>query len=330
MGLNMYYNRTLSDDFARYLEIGGKLRWLFDYVKHHKELDFLIGKNKTNECISVYRGLTRIISILPQNSDSVLIDATDTYKNIEQNLYGQKYLNINFQKEIENLITKIEREPKFNRYYINKKEGFYQTELSRRYGICGKADTDFVIIDKEAVIGYSDKAEKNKFFGTLQQKYKELQQNISILNPQRYGKNLRKKAIGNELDFFALDKDGNILLIEYKHGTNTSGIYLSPLQIGLYNDIFTSFPKNKLETAIFGMLEQKQKIGLINPNWKKPSNIKNIIPVLIISDFNYKSSAKEKFNDILNIVRNTPQHGSRFLNNLQTFNFTEDKGLSDW
>ena len=125
MGLNMYYNRTLSDDFARYLEIGGKLRWLFDYVKHHKELDFLIGKNKTNECISVYRGLTRIISILSQNSDSVLIDATDTYKNIEQNLYGQKYLNINFQKEIENLITKIEREPKFNRYYINKKEGFY-------------------------------------------------------------------------------------------------------------------------------------------------------------------------------------------------------------
>ena len=138
----------------------------------------------------------------------------------------------------------------------------------------------------------------------------------------------RRKAIGNELDFFALDKEGNILLIEYKHGTNTSGIYLSPLQIGMYNDIFTYFPKNELETAVFEMLEQKQNIGLINPNWKKPNYIKDLIPVLIISEFNYKSSAKTKFDEILQFTRK--QFGSSFLNNLQTFNFTMKNGLNNW
>lgn len=324
----MYYNRTISQKFSSLLETCGELRWLFDFVKNHKELDFLIGKNNSKEWISVYRGLTRILTILPINNTSVLIDADNKYKVISPNLYGQKSLSENYQNEIEYLITQIEQNSQFDRYYKNRKEGFYQNELSKIFGICGKPDTDFVIIDKEAVIGYSNQAEKDNLLGNIQQKYKQLQRDISNLNPERYGKDLGKKAIGNELDFLALDKDGNILLIEYKHGTNTSGIYLSPLQIGLYNDIFTNFPKNELECAVFEMLAQKQKIGLINPNWNKPDSIKDIIPVLIISEFNYKSSAKTKFDEILQFTRK--RLGASFLNNLQTCNFTMKNGLSSW
>jgi hypothetical protein len=324
----MYYNRTISKELASLLETGGELRWLFDFVKNHNELDFLIGKNISKEWVSIYRGLTRIISILPDSKTTVLIKAADKYKSISPNLYGKKSVNEKFQNDIEHLITQIEQNSQFDRYYKNKKEGYYQNELSKKFGMCGNPDTDFVIIDKEAVIGYSDQAEKDNLLGNIQQKYKQLQKEISLLNPERYGKDLGKKAIGNELDFLALDKEGNILLIEYKHGTNTSGIYLSPLQIGMYNDIFTSFPKNELEHAVLEMLEQKQKIGLINPNWKKPNSIKDIIPVLIISEFNYKSSAKTKFDEILQFARK--QLGASFLNNLQTFNFTMKNGLSNW
>lgn len=324
----MYYNRTISKGLASLLKTGGELRWLFDFVKNHKELDFLIGRNNSMEWISVYRGLTRIISIRLINDNTVYIDAATTYKNLSPNLYGQKNLSENYQNEIEYLINQIEQNSIFDRYYKNKKEGFYQNELSKIFGICGKPDTDFVIIDKEAVIGYSDQAEKDNLFGNLQQKYKQLQREISDLNPKLYGKDLGKKAIGNELDFLALDKDGNILLIEYKHGTNTSGIYLSPLQIGMYNDIFTSFPKNELESSVFEMLEQKKNIGLINRDWKKPNCIKDIIPVLIISEFNYKSSAKTKFNEILQFTREKTE--SNFLNNLKTLNYTSENGLSNW
>jgi hypothetical protein len=324
----MYYNRAISTGLSMLLENGGELRWLFDYVKNHKELDFLIGKNSSKEWVSIYRGLTRIISVLPVNNTSVFVDADDKYKNILPNLYGQKSVNENFQNDIENLITQIDQNRQFDRYYKNKKEGYYQNELSKIFGICGSPNTAFVIIDKETVIGYSNQAEKDNLLGNIQQKYKQLQREISILNSERYGKDLEKKAIGNELDFLALDKDGNILLIEYKHGTNTSGIYLSPLQIGMYNDIFTSFRKNDLEYAVFEMLEQKQKIGLINANWKKPNSIKDIIPVLIISEFNYKSSAKTKFDEIIQFTRK--QLGSSFLDNIQTYNFTMKNGLSNW
>jgi hypothetical protein len=324
----MYYNRTISKGLAKLLENGGELRWLFNFVKNHKELDFLIGKNNAKEWVSIYRGLTRIISVLPINSSAIFINADNKYKNITPNLYGQKSINDNFQNDIEILITQIDQNSQFDRYFKNKKEGYYQNELSKIYGICGSPDTDFVIIDKEVVIGYSNRAEKDSLLGSIQQKYKQLQREISILNPERYGNDLGKKAIGNELDFLALDKDGNILLIEYKHGTNTSGIYLSPLQIGMYNDIFTSFPKKELETAVLEMLEQKQKIGLINPRWTKPNYIKDIIPVLIISEFNYKSSAKTKFDEILHFTRK--QLGAGFIVNLQTYNFTLKNGLSIW
>ncbi len=325
--IDMYYNRTISKDFSELLEENGQLRWLFDYVKNHDELDFLIGKNNSKEWVSIYRGLTRIVSI-KLNKTSITIDGADSYKVISPKLYGEKSVIDNFQNDIENLVTQIEKNRQFDRYYKNKKEGFYQNELSKKFGMCGNPDTDFVIVDKEAVIGYSNQEQKDNLFGKIQQKYKQLQREISVLNPERYGNDLDKKAIGNELDFLGLDKEGNILLIEYKHGTNTSGIYLSPLQIGMYNDIFTNFPKKDLEIAVFEMLEQKQKIGLINPNWKKPNCIKDIIPVLIISEYNYKSSAKTKFDEILHITRK--QLGINFLDNLQTFNFTMKNGLSNW
>ncbi len=325
----MYYNRKICNSLSNLIEDKGELRWLFDFVKNHNELDFLIVKNKSKECISIYRGLTKIISISQKNNTTIFIDSTNTYKKLVPSLYGFKNINENFQNEIVNLITQIDSNINFNRYYKNKKEGYFQNELSRKFGIRGNTDTDFVIIDKEAVIGHSSTIEKNNLFKNIKKKYKCLQRDISILDAKRYGKDLEKKTIGDELDFLALDKDGNILLIEYKHGSgNTKGIYLGPLQIGMYYDIFTNFPKIELETAVFEMLEQKQKIGLINPKWKKPNSIKEIIPVLIVSEFNYKSSAKTKFDEILQFSRK--QLGASFLNNLQTFNYTVKNGLSNW
>ena len=125
-----------------------------------------------------------------------------------------------------------------------------------------------------------------------------------------------------------MDKNGNILLIEYKHGTNTSGIYLSPIQIGMYYDIFTNLPRKDLDNAVIEMLIQKQKIGLICSNWVIPNKLKDIIPVLIISEYNYNSSAKHKFDEILSFSKQ--QLGSRFLNSLLIYNYIEKEVLQEW
>jgi hypothetical protein len=325
----MEYNRKLSDSFAALLEPNGNMRWLFDFVKQSCDLDFLIGKRKNKEWISIYRGLTRIITIIPTSDPRiVLLDADAKYKSIDNTLYGKKSTTFNFQINLENIISLVKENRAFDRYYNNRKEGFYQNELSRKYGINGNENEQFVIIDKEAVIAHADQKTKDLIYGSIRAKYKKLQEEISAIDPKSYGAKLEKKAIGNELDFLALDKEANILLIEYKHGTNTSGVYLSPLQIGLYYDLFTNYPKNDLEDAVLKMLVQKQKIGLINPYWPVPKKINGIIPVLIISEYNKMSCGKKKYDEIMNIVRK--KTNNEFLGNIKTYNYTQTKGLQDW
>lgn len=325
----MYYNRTLTDDFAQLLMAGGQLRWWYDFVKSRVDLDFLIGKNNKAEFISIYRGLTRIMTIKPtRNAGIVNIDAAPSYKEIAQEFFGVKSVSSITKEPIELIINHLMANGIKDRYYGNKKEGYYQNELSRKYGICSSDDSDFVIIDKEAVIGYENESEKKQLFSSLQDGYKELQRKISNLDSDKYGKDLDKRAIGNELDFLALNKNGDVLLIEYKHGSNTSGIYLSPLQIGLYYDNFSLLPKKVLQDGITRMFEQKQRIGLINEKWKKPELSGRIIPVLIISNPNIKSSACTKFYEILEFCKKSK--GSDFLRNLKTYSYTTDGGLVPW
>jgi hypothetical protein len=324
---SMYYDRTLSHDFASLLEERGVLRWLFDFVKENNDLDFLIGKNDNEEWISIYRGLSSPLQIKRIKSGKITLSADDTYKNMQSDLYAKSY-DYNFIVELNSLLSKVRKAPSLTKYYNNEKEGFYQSAFSRQYGINSNANSDFVILDKEVVIGYKNEKTKKEIFGKLQDKYKEMQNSISDKDAKRYG--TYKKPIGNELDFLALTQDGNVLLIEYKHGANTSGIYLSPLQIGLYYDIFTKY-KNDNSTAfndaIFSMLEQKQNIGLISPLWKKPETIKDIIPVLMISEYNYRSSAKEKYFEILKFCRT--KFGNDFLQNIRTYNYTNSQ-IQNW
>ena len=197
--------------------------------------------------------------------------------------------------------------------------------MSRKFGINSLPDSDFVIIDKEVVIGYEDQKEKNKIFGEKQSKYKDLLKEISLSNPIKFGKGLEKKAIGNELDFLAWKSDGTLLLIELKHGTNTSGIYLSPLQIGLYAEIFENY-KEKNETDFYNslkrMVEQKQRMGLIHKDWKIPPEITSIKPMLIISEYNPKGTSIEKFSDILAICREKfPSH----LQSIEVFSYSRQQ-----
>lgn len=322
----MYYNRTL-ENMESVLVPGGSLRWLFDFVKEHEELDFQVGRNKTDEWISVYRGLSRLIRLSLYKDGSIRIDADETYRKLEPALFGRFDSTQHLSENLSALLKKVAERIQFKKHYDNRKEGYFQNQLSRKYGICGTPEDIMAIVDKEAVIGYKDEAEKAIEFSPLQAPFKELQQKISEWNPL-FGSKNSEKSLGGELDFIALDRTGNVLLIEYKHGTNTSGIYLAPLQIGLYHELFSTLPGKIFSDTIIEMALQRQRMGLIHPEWPVPETIKKIVPVLIISEYNKLSTAKQKFSEILTFC--SSQHKSAFLDGIQTYNYTKDVGLHEW
>ena len=169
-----YYDRELLSVFAQLLEPNGKLCWLYDYVKQRSDLDFLVGKNNGVEWISVYRGLSRIITIKRNlNSSGLRIEAANKYLQLADQLgisdiYGEIANNTiaDFSSNLNLLVSEVEKTPDFDRYYNTRKEGYYQNQFSRQYGMCSSASEDFVIIDKEAVIGYKNKDKKADIFGS--------------------------------------------------------------------------------------------------------------------------------------------------------------------
>ena len=319
----MYYDRVISCDLEKKFNI--ELRWLYDFVKGREDLDFLIGANNSMEWISVYRGLSRIIRIYKGKRNNVIrIDGADAYMSLAWSLGTNIYTNkvdkfTNFEDYLKTLLERVTDDNRFDRYYNNKKEGFYQNVLSRKFGINSNRGDDFVIIDKEVVIGYKDQDEKNHIFGEKQGKYRNLLEYISKLDADRYGKDLERKAIGNELDFLAWKSDGTLLLIELKHGTNTSGIYLSPLQIGLYTELFEKYQKEVPDfyDKLKKMVEQKQRMGLIHKEWQIPAKITSIKPMLIISEYNPNSSCMVKFGEILKICKENENFGENYLSDIE-------------
>lgn len=315
----MKYNRTLSAEFIGLLSENGQLRWLFDFVKNREDLDFLTAIVKGTERILVYRGLSKILDIKKRKSKSPKFDAAKKFKELSPNLFS-KPLNYNFQNELMGLIQEISKDENLRKYYDIKKEGYYQNILSRRYGINSNVDSEFVIIDKEVVVSYQQgKIEKAEIETQIKEKYQRLQREISGKSTYRLA---YRKDFGNELDFLALDKDGNVLLIEFKHGANTGGIYWSSLQVGVYYEIFNGLDKKEFEKSIFEMLKQKQRMGLINPDWVAPKEIKEIIPVVMISEFDEdKGTAKKRFDEVLKEASNAPKF--HFLKNLRLYKFND-------
>ena len=97
----------------------------------------------------------------------------------------------------------------------------------------------------------------------------------------------------------------------------------------MYYDLYNDFYITKKELfcdSIFSMLKQKQEIDLINSAWPKPQEVKNLIPVLIVSEFNNNSVAKDNFLGVMNIVRK--ELGDQmFLKNLRIYDYTSEAGL---
>lgn len=296
----MYYDRFLSTQFENLFKKDGELSWLIPYIKKMDDLDILIGKSNHQEYCSIYRGTSRI-AMISKNRGIYKVTASDTYKKLGVHLYGNLD-NRNFnEKNLEYLRQTVENNNKFDRYYNNHKEGYYQNMVQRKYGILADTEYPILIVDKEVVIGYDNEAEKKSVFRTAQDEYKECKCNLQKSDSKKWGEPSKDKPLGNELDLLALDREGNVHLIELKDGSNTAGIYMSPFQIGLYKRIFD---KIDIKETLINMVKQKQRIGLLPKDWIIPHINNEYIPELIIGGYKSRSSGyPQKFNMVMKYIK---------------------------
>ena len=257
-----YYDRTMDDSFIS--KVLSDYPWLIKFVKKTPELDFQTGHDpkQGRSWFSVYRGTGRVLTFVSRRN-SYKMDAANAYKEIAPTDFFVHPTEDNFVKYLSN----IREAPHLKRYYESdkgKKEGFYQNLIGRRYTFNTKTEDDFIIIDKEMVVGFKDEATKTAWNDDIISNIKDL-----ILDLKKdYNGSLPQDIHSNygEFDFLAITWDGDIIIMELKQD-DPQKTYLSPIQVRFYYEQFKKLMKEDIDflsANIMRMVQQKIDLGIIN------------------------------------------------------------------
>lgn len=296
---DMYYNRVIDPAIEDL--VLDKYSWLIQAVVENPELDFQTISSK----ISIYRGTSSIASLNKKGK----MTADKAY----MTLYPDFYNNPTPQT-FAKLLNNVHNNRYFDRYYqsVNKKkEGFYQNLISRRYTLNCKQCDNFIVIDKEFVIGYKNQSIKDILLEKHIKKYDGFIRQIKEKYPtERWPKEIKQP--GEECDFLAITKAGDVLLLELKQSADTKKIYLSPLQVEKYADMTKSLLDDYSDSffnVLKEMVEQKKRIGIMNPAWEMPQKLSGKIKTAVVVGGDSSSEAKRKYKLVRDIVgKNTPYY----------------------
>jgi len=256
-----YYDRTMDDSFIS--KVLGDYPWLIKFVKKTPELDFQTGHDprQGRSWFSVYKGTGRVITFVSRRN-GYKIDANDTYKKIATTDFFERPTENSFVEYLSN----IKKASNLKRYYESdqgKKEGFYQNLIGRRYTFNTKAEDDFIIIDKEMVVGFKDEVTKTAWNKDIISNIEALIRNLRRDYKGRLPKDISSKY--GEFDFLAMTWDGDIIIMELKQDDSLK-TSLSPIQVRFYDEQFHKLLKENKDISdnIMKMVQQKVDMGIIN------------------------------------------------------------------
>ena len=314
---NIYYNRILSGPAEKTILMNFK--WLIDFVKAEagNKLDFQItfncnkkgsgndatipDKQRGTSRFSIYRGTSRILSLVFSTSGKISIDAADSYR---KHCSPSKDFFTPGGLSKEKLIVYLEKitdnTDRYGRYYINKEnmrvEGFYQNLINRRYTLTPQQGDDFIIFDREFEFGFSCGEAENLQNTDAKDVIKKSKENakqhaLGAKSPKTiFTNDYENKDSFDEIDGVGINQNGDILIIEIKHPQNNTGIVYGPMQVRYYIEqlrkaISDNVYREEFYDNIKRIIEQKSRMGILNlpQNWKIPIKLSGkIIPYLVV------------------------------------------------
>ena len=183
----------------------------------------------------------------------------------------------------------IERARRGKGHFLSK-EGTLQAQLS-------SFPKRFVVIDRESVVGYRDNATRAQFLaqalGPLEQAIDQLRllgkawTKTRAVTPAQEEASApqRPHSFGNELDALAVDRQGRLLAIEAKHGSDIGGVGWTPAQVAVYLRLFEAWIEHDPEHArrvLSAMLEQHHRLRPASDDPPALSEPLKIVPVIVI------------------------------------------------
>ena len=259
----VYYDRILSEALVATLK--KDYAWLIEFVKGHEELDFQTGHDPKSKqsWFSIYRGTGRLLTVSVGTRNQLKISADKVYMTLSPQIFEEGVLTAD---TLEIYLKAVNATPKLDRYYVSegvRREGYYQNLIARRYTFHEQqSEDDFIVIDKEMVIGFFDEKTREDWNRENVLHQETLVKNLREIYPETSFPKEVKVQFG-EFDFLGMNWAGDIIIMELKQN-DPQKTYLSPIQISFYKQQFTKlFREYDLNDSIFRMIEQKIDLGII-------------------------------------------------------------------
>ena len=296
------YLRALAAHHARHLVPGGPLSWI---AALHRAgigtepwaLDPQIRERNT---LGLYHGTTRLLEVKLKKGaggEEVVFSASDSYGEIGRasataHAALMKAWPLDEAAKLEGLcreyLAKAIDAADVSRY-ANRKEGYWQNRLALYFGGNWTPKKEWIVFDREAVLGFSNEEEASKHFGPIRERYEKAARELQAADAVRFG--TAEPKLGNEIDLLALGPANELLCIEVKHGANAAGIYWSPLQAGVYRDALEAAAEIVFE-GVRRLVQQKVAVGLLPPAallWLPEEKFSSIQAVVAVAEPNTRS-----------------------------------------
>ncbi|HAS08941.1 MAG TPA: hypothetical protein DCS55_00220 [Acidimicrobiaceae bacterium] len=271
----MYYDRTVSDSLIVELKPDGAFSFLADISRRHHWADLQLRSypGKPACWATLYFGLTKIIDVHERNGSF--------------RLKGGKHAPEAFSPDwTEKRVAGDWRLPSTQEAvvaYVRAAMGAVDDRFSHEGAIqamlCTRAADLFSVVDREAVVGFSNTAERDAVYSALQQPLHD------AISPDPTRKWWKPKKFGGELDVLAVDDAGRLLTIEVKPGSATDGVTWSPLQATFYARLFSAWADERGPAAvddIKSMLDQRVDLGLTSARQRSLRSPLEVVPVVAI------------------------------------------------
>lgn len=263
-----------------------------------------------NNKVSIYCGRTAVLEIefLESKQELSVFAQSDTYRvqDAEQKLMKRWDIKTDKKEDFEKELSAYLASVKVEKRWWNA-EGALQAVYADFRGKNWNPTRPYLIVDREAVLGYSDGNTKED----VQQLFVSVRDEV-LRGIQKKGKALGwrkpKKEESNKIDLLGVSSDGSrLLLLEAKHW-KAADLYYSPLQLLHYvlewDTALKSSGGEKIVEDINKLISIKKEIGFLPADAPLLNPTPKIQPILVVNrDIEHWSSEiAERYNLVCKMI----------------------------
>ncbi len=174
-----------------------------------------------------------------------------------------------------------------NRDDRTEQAGGWQNRLCVRYGRQWTPADEWLIIDRECVVGFNNAQEQRAYYDGTRAAYQAVKRELQRSAPDVWARP-DNASLSDELDLLAIGPSRDLLTIALAHGSDVQGICWGPLRAGLHHRAFDSVI-GAIRDSLRTLVRQKVALGLLPTaagDRVADGSLLRVEPVLAITDLN--------------------------------------------